>query len=71
METLFEKAAIRMGIDTIKIKLSRNLYQSDPIDQLINNLKSSFDQDEILVYYKKDYRCHFVKEIDSDCHLSK
>jgi hypothetical protein len=71
METLFEKAVIRIGIDTIKIKLSRNLYQSDPIDQLVENLKSSLDSNEILVYYKKDYGCHFVKEIDSDCHLSK
>lgn len=71
MKTLFEKAVIRIGIDTIKIKLTRSIYGNDPMDKLINDLEKSFDKNEISVYYTKDYDCYFVKDIDSDCHLSK
>ena len=70
METLFNKSAIRIGIDTIKIKLERmSISKSDPIDQLIKKLKSSFDPDEISVFQKGDY--HFVRDITSECYLSK
>lgn len=70
METLFNKTAIRIGIDTIKIKLdSISACQSNPIDQLVKNLNSSFDPDEISIFQKDGY--HLVKDIASNCYLSK
>lgn len=68
METLFEKAAIRIGIDTIKIKLSRNLYQSDPIEQLVENLKNALDPDEIFFVQKDGY--HHLKNKDSKHYIA-
>jgi hypothetical protein len=53
METLFEKAVIRIGIDTIKIKLDNiSIVPFDPMNQLINDLRQSFDEDEISVFSK-------------------
>ena len=69
MELLFNKSAIRIGIDTIKIKISRNLFQSEPTNQLINKLKSALDPDEILLYQKK--KKHFLKHIVSNRTISK
>jgi hypothetical protein len=69
METLFEKAVIRIGIDTIKIKLTRSIYGNDPMDQLIDNLKNSLDPDEISIFQKDGN--HYVKDRDSNCYLAK
>jgi hypothetical protein len=70
METLFNKSAIRIGIDTIKIKLdSISTTQSEPTNQLINKLKSSFDPDVVLTY--PDNGRHFVKDMQANRKLSK
>lgn len=69
METLFEKAVIRIGIDTIRIKLTRSIYGNDPMDQLIDNLKNSLDPDEIETFPKDGN--YYVKDIDSNCYLAK
>ncbi|MCX7075484.1 MAG: hypothetical protein NTZ45_01735 [Methylococcales bacterium] len=69
METLFNKSAIRVGIDTIKIKLRMSIFKSEPTNQLIEKLKSSFDPDEISIFQKGDY--HYLKQNDSNCYLSK
>jgi phage regulator Rha-like protein len=71
MKLLFEKSKIRIGIDTIKIKFIRNIFgtRTDPINQLIENLKRSFDPDEISIFQKDGY--HYLKNIDSNFYLSK
>jgi hypothetical protein len=70
METLFEKAVIRIGIDTIRIKLDNiSIIPFDPMNQLINDLEQSFDEDEIDLFPKDGI--HYVKDIDSNCSLAK
>lgn len=69
METLFEKAVIRVGIDTIRIKLTRIVYGNHPMEQLIDNLKNSLDPDEIEIFPKNGN--YYVKDKDSNCFLAE
>lgn len=69
METLFEKAEIRIGIDTIKIKITKGIYGTDPLEQLIKDLKQSFDEDEIVIHQKDNN--YFLKNNYENYFLSR
>lgn len=71
MELLFEKSAIRIGIDTIRIKISRNVYGTEPTNLLVENLKSSLDKSKISVYQEKSGGDHFVKDVHANRKISK
>jgi|688.fasta_scaffold96390_1 hypothetical protein len=70
MDTLFNKSKIRIGIDTIKIKLDNiSIFELNLIDKLVDNLKKALYQNEISIFLKdKNY---YVKNTDSNCYLAK
>ena len=69
METLYNKSEIRVGLDTIKIKINKDLWGTDPTSSLIKRLKRSFENDDVSIIQKDGN--YFLKDNQSKRNFTK
>jgi len=69
METLYNKSEIRVGLDTLKIKLNKELWGTDPTSSLIKRLKRSFENDDVSIIQKDGH--YFLKDNQSKRNFTK
>jgi len=69
METLYNKSAVRLGFDTIKIKLNKDLWGTDPTSSLIKRLKRNFENDDVSIIQMDGH--YFLKDNQSKRYFAK
>ena len=69
MDTLYNKCSIRIGIDTIRIKLERIYDDNDPIPRLVEKLNNGLGQDDVSIFQCDGH--HFLKDNHSKRYISK